>query len=142
MNQKRMRGMNPPFIETPESAFLVFLVQVFMALCLFFANFFARNDGSVAAKKFYRQLLLWGRVSGLSHVVSETPREYGLRLGNHFPSIEEEIRQIIHVHNDAIYGYIPPDRRQISRARQALRKLSHPRLWIARIKSLCWYDRI
>lgn len=32
-----MRGMDPPFIETPESAFLVFLVQVFMALCLFFA---------------------------------------------------------------------------------------------------------
>ena len=110
---------------------------------LFFlkAKFFVRNDGFGAAKKIYRRLLQWGRVSGLSYAVSETPREYGLRLGNRFPNIEEEIRQIIHVHDDAIYGCIPPDRPQISRARQALRKMRHPCLWFARMKSLCFHDR-
>jgi hypothetical protein len=98
-------------------------------------------DTSCAAEKFYKLLLRWGRFSGLSHVVSETPKEYGIRLRSRFPRIEKEIGLIIHVHDDAVYGCVLPDRHQISRARLALRRIRNPLLWFARIKSLCFHNR-
>jgi hypothetical protein len=98
-------------------------------------------DTSCAAGKFYRRLLRWGRFSGLHHIVSETPKEYGIRLGQRFPQIEKEIRFIIHVHDEAIYGCISLDGHQISRARLALRRIRNPFLWFARIKSLYYHDR-
>jgi hypothetical protein len=100
------------------------------------------NPGtSCAAEKFFKLLLRWGRFSGLKHLVSETPKEYGIRLGYRFPQIEKEISLIIHVHDEAIYGCISPDSHQISRARLALRRIRSPLLWLARIKSLCFYNR-
>jgi hypothetical protein len=99
------------------------------------------RDGSYLAEKFYQNLLRWGRFSGLSHAVFETPKEYAIRLGHRFPQIEKEIRLIVHLHDEAIYGCISPDSHQISRARLALRRIRNPLLWFARIKSLCFHDR-
>jgi hypothetical protein len=110
-------------------------------LSTLWTKIFHPPDTSYAAKKFYRRLLRWGRFSGLHHAVSETPKEYGIRLGHRFPQIEKEIRLIIHVHDEAIYGCISPDGHQISRARLALRRICNPLLWFARIKSLCFHNR-
>jgi len=105
------------------------------------AKIFHPPDTLCAAEKFYRRLQRWGRFSGLHHPCSETPKEYGIRLGHRFPRIDSEIRLIIHVHDEAIYGCISPDGHQISRARLALRRIRNPFLWFARIKSLCFHDR-
>jgi hypothetical protein len=99
------------------------------------------RDGSYTAERFYQNLLRWGRFSGLSHAVFETPKEYAIRLGHRFPQIEKELRQIVHLHDEAIYGCISPDSHQISRARLALRRIRNPLLWFARIKSLCFHNR-
>jgi hypothetical protein len=93
-------------------------------------------DTSSAAEKFYRRLLRWGRISGLSHAVFETPKEYGIRLGHLFPQIEKEIRLIVNLHDEAVYGGISPDKHQLSRARIAFRRIRNPLLWFARLKSL------
>jgi len=99
------------------------------------------RDGSCAAEKFYQNLLRWGRFSGLSHAVFETPKEYANRLGHCFPQIEKEIRLIVHLHDEAIYGCVSPHSHQISRARLALRRIRNPLLWFARINSLCFHNR-
>ena len=111
-----------------------------LLLTLWFRIFY-NPDTSCAAERFYRRLLRWGRFSGLPHAVTETPKEYGIRLGHRFPRIKKEVRFIIHVHDEAIYGCIFPDGHQISRARLALRRIRNPLLWFARIKSLCFHDR-
>lgn len=99
------------------------------------------RDPSCAADKFYQNLLRWGRFSGLSHVVSETPKEYGIRLSSRFTRIEKEIRLIVHLHDEAIYGCVSPDSHQISSARLALRRIRNPLLWFARLKFLCFHNR-
>ncbi len=99
------------------------------------------RDGSYTAEKFYQNLLRWGRFSGLSHAVFETPKEYANRLGHCFPQIEKEIRLIVHLHDEAIYGCVSPHSHQISRARLALRRIRNPLLWFARIKYLCFHNR-
>jgi len=104
-------------------------------------KFFKIPDTSGAAEEFYKRLLRWGRFSGLHHAVTETPREYGIRLGHRFPRIENEVGLIIHMHDEAVYGCIFPDGHQISRARLALRRIRHPLLWFTRIKSLCFHNR-
>ena len=94
-------------------------------------------DTSRTAEYVFKLLLRWGRFSGLKHTISETPKEYGIRLGNRFPQIEKEIRLIIHMHDEAIYGFTAPDTHQISRVRLALKKIRSPLLWFTRIKSYC-----
>ena len=98
-------------------------------------------DTSFAAEKYYRRLLRWGRISGLRHAVFETPKEYGIRLGHLFPQIEKEIRLIVDLHDEAVYGGISPDKHQLSRARLAFRRIRNPLLWFARVKSLCFQNR-
>ena len=100
-----------------------------------------RPDTASAAEKYFNFLLRWGRISGLKHTASETPKEYGSRLGDRFPKIEKEIGLIVHIHDEAIYGCIPVDQSRISSARLALRKIRSPLLWFARIKFLCFQNR-
>ena len=99
------------------------------------------TDEFSAAKNIYLRLLRWGRFSGLGHIVCETPKEYAHRLGDRFPQIEKEILQIVHLHDEAIYGGILPDKQQIYRARLALRRIRNPLWWFARLKSLCFQNR-
>lgn len=61
-------------------------------------------------------------------------------LGHLFPQIEKEIRLIVNLHDEAVYGGIPPDKHHLSRARLAFRRIRNPLLWIARIKSLCFQN--
>jgi len=110
-------------------------------LSTLWVKIFYLPDTSSAAEKYYRRLLRWGRISGLSHTVFETPKEYGIRLGHLFPQIEKEIRLIVNLHDEAVYGGISPDNHQLSRARLAFRKIRNPLLWFTRIKSLCFHNR-
>lgn len=109
-------------------------------LSTLWVKIFYPPDTFSAAEKFYRSLLRWGRISGLSHAVFETPKEYGIRLGHLFPQIEKEIRLIVNLHDEAVYGGISPDNHQLSRARLAFRRIRNPLLWFARIKSLCFHN--
>jgi hypothetical protein len=109
-------------------------------LSILWIKIFYPSDTSFAAEKYYRRLLRWGRISGLRHAVFETPREYGIRLGHLFPQIEKEIRLIVDLHDEAVYGGIPPDKHQLSRARLAFRRIRNPLLWFARVKSLCFQN--
>jgi hypothetical protein len=111
-------------------------------LSTLWAKIISIPDTLYTAEKFYKILLRWGRFSGLQHVASETPREYGIRLSSRFPRIEKEIRLIVHVHDKAVYGCIPPERLQISQTKLALRKIRNPLLWFTRIRSLLSHDRI
>jgi hypothetical protein len=97
---------------------------------------------SRTAEYVFKLLLRWGRFSGLKHIISETSKEYGIRLGNRFPQIEKEIRLITHMHDEVIYGFTAPDSHQLSRVRLALRRIRSPRLWFTRIKFLCFQNRI
>jgi hypothetical protein len=102
---------------------------------------FKTPDISWKAEACNKRLLRWGRFSGVHHAVTETPKEYGIRLGHQFPRIQNEIDLIIHIHDEAVYGCLRPGGRQISRARLAMRRIRNPLLWFARIKSLCFQDR-
>lgn len=105
----------------------------FMALA---ARFSGRRDVMGIARSHYRRLQAWGRASGLRHDASETPSEYGNRLGRRFPAIANEILLIVRMHDEAVYGCLPPDRHRLSRARLAIRRMRSPRLWPARFRSL------
>ena len=118
----------------PWEFFLLLLCSAINFFGAVRVKIFHNPDAPCMAEKFYRRLLRWGRFSGLRHVVTETPKEYGIRLENRFPGVKKEIRYIIHMHDKAVYGCIFPDSRQISRARLALRKIHNPFLWFARIK--------
>ncbi len=98
---------------------------------------YLNTSGSV--ERYFKLLLRWGRTSGLEYTVFETPKEYGIRLGDRFPQIETEIGLIIHMHDEAIYGLASPDYQQLSRAKRALRRLRSPLFWFARLKSF-WFN--
>ncbi len=116
-------------IDAARNLFLILWIKVL-------GNF----DRSRTAEYVFRFLLRWGRFSGLKHKVSETPREYGRRLGNRFPQVENEIGIIVQMHDEALYGFTSPDSRQVSRARLALRRIRSPLLWATRVKAFCFHD--
>jgi hypothetical protein len=107
-------------------------------LSILWARTFYSPEPLSVAEKCYRRLLRWGRFSGLHHSDTETPMEYGIRLGQRFPRIEKEIRHIIHMHDEVIYGCISPGDHQISRVKISLRRIRNPLLWFDRFKSLCF----
>ena len=131
--------------ENDRKGFREFLSMIVHAirrvLSAFLVGRFRPAGSSPAAEKIYRCLQGWGRFSGLRHVDSETPREYGMRLTHRFPRIEKEVGLIIRLHDEALYGSVFPEENQLSRARFALRRMRNPSLWLARMKSLCFHDR-
>jgi hypothetical protein len=88
------------------------------------------------AVEFYAALQRWGRYSGLSHVPTETPMEYGRRLAHQFPLFKAEITWIIDMLHWEVYGEWVLSSNQIQHTRQAWKKLHSPRRWPIRIKSM------
>ncbi len=84
------------------------------------------------AYRLFGRLLAWGRWSGFNRLAAETPREYGLVLGRHFPGAQAEIELIIHCFHDEVYGKMVLDRGQKRVLRRAWRRLCSPRRWPAR----------
>jgi hypothetical protein len=98
-----------------------------------------RLKGYRDADQLYRAFLKWGRRSGLPHLLSETPAEYGSRLKKRFPSLAGEIEGIVEAFNLAVYGEIMLDDARMTLAHLSWRKLCSPRCWPARLKS--WFFR-
>lgn len=91
--------------------------------------------GQVAV--FYRRLLIWGRTSGFPMFLSETPSEYGLRLGHHFPKVKPEIGLIVEIFNRETYGLKTPQNETLVQLKHAWRKLNSPLFWPVRFKK--WF---
>ena len=84
----------------------------------------------------YKGLLTWGRHSGLPHLLSETPIEYGHRLRTRFSKAAHEVTVIVEAFSMEIYGERVLTRGQLDAAGTAIRKLRSPRHWPARLSSL------
>ena len=63
-----------------------------------------KMTGYTNSAQLYAALIRWGRHSGLRHIPSETPAEYGLRLKHRFPLLEADIGTIINAFNREAYG--------------------------------------
>jgi hypothetical protein len=95
-----------------------------------------RNGGRQTALQFYALLLRWGKYSGLVHAPQETPMEYGLRLARHFPRSKDEIRVIVELFQQEIYGESTLPRQELETLRRAWKKLRNPSKWVFRLKTL------
>jgi hypothetical protein len=94
-----------------------------------------RGRGHKGAVQLFTALLSWGRHSGLPHFLSETPREYGLRLKHRFPSLKREIESITEAFNQEVYGEIILNEQQLAIAESAWCRLRSPFQWPSRLKS-------
>ena len=91
------------------------------------------------ATRLYAGLLAWGRRSGVAHVRSETPGEYGARLKRQFPVLEKEIGVIIELYHGEVYGTRVITEGQWTSARSVWRQLRSPVNWPSRLRS--WFFR-
>jgi hypothetical protein len=87
--------------------------------------------------QLYRTFLKWGRRSGLPHLLSETPGEYGTRLQKQFPSLTGDIGRIVEAFNLAVYAEVNLDDKQMARVKRSWKRLRSFRNWPARMKS--WF---
>ena len=113
-------------------------IQAFIAYLRGILSRSSLYQGQVAV--FYRRLLLRGRTSGFTTVLSETPFEYGMRLGHHFPKAKQEIGLIVEKFNLEIYGEKTPQGETLSELKHAWRKLNSPFFWPARFKKWFFQD--
>jgi hypothetical protein len=111
--------------------------HLFTSLLLCWGTIVHWATGYRTAIQLYSALLAWGRHSGLPHFLSETPTEYGVRLGNQFPTVSREIGLIAETFNKEVYGEIVPDEKQFSMAKLAWQRLRSPIHWPSRFKS--WF---
>jgi hypothetical protein len=95
--------------------------------------------GYRGAVPIYGALQKWGRRSGLTPFISETPAEYGLRLQSRFPLLKQEIALIIESFHAEVYGGITLTYRQLTMASAAWFKMRSPRHWPRRLKT--WFFR-
>jgi hypothetical protein len=89
------------------------------------------------AVQLYLALLRWGHRSGLPHLLSETPAEYGSRLSHRFPSLQKEIGGIVEAFNLVVYGEVVLDDEQMSLAKLSWHRLRSPLHWPSRLKA--WF---
>jgi hypothetical protein len=100
-----------------------------------------KAKGYKGGVQIYMALLKWGSHSGLPHLLSETPIEYGYRLKNRFPSLKGEIGFIIEAFNQEVYGEIILSEQQWVEAKSAWRRLRSPLHWPSRLKNWFPQDR-
>ncbi len=101
--------------------------------------FLRKIKGYRGAVQLYTALRSWGRRSGLRHMPSETPREYGSRLEHRFPILKREIDLIIQAFNEEVYGEIILNEHRLKITRSAWRRLRNPLHWPSRLKT--WFLR-
>ena len=116
---------------------LLWAQRLWAALAMGLQRALQRVKGYRDAVQIYRALLKWGRRSGLPHLLSETPAEYGSRLRVQFPSLTGEIGGIVEAFNLVVYGEVALDDEQMTLAKLSWRRLRSPRYWPARVKS--WF---
>jgi hypothetical protein len=121
---------------SPWQMFRVFLGKALAALAAFIGKLPVRGNRLPDPLQLYLALTAWGGRSGVVLVPSETPGQYGQRLGSRFPAMKDEILLIIAVHDQAVYGGRTDMPEQLQSARLACRRLRSPGLWPVRMKAL------
>jgi len=116
---------------------LVWASQLLTSLHLCWGTIVHWATGYRSAVQIYSALLNWGRHSGLPHFISETPTEYGVRLGHQFPTLTKEMGLITETFNKEVYGETVPDEEQFGMAKLAWQRLRNPIHWPSRFKS--WF---
>ena len=97
-----------------------------------------RFKGHRGVIQLYIALLIWGRHSGLAHSLSETPKEYGLRLKHRFPILTRDIELIVESFNEVVYGEMDLGKHRLAlTAQTAWRRLRSPRHWPSRFRN--WF---
>ncbi|MGQ9645769.1 MAG: DUF4129 domain-containing protein [Thermodesulfobacteriota bacterium] len=125
--------------QTPWSLISLWLERVRIFLVSLRTWIIRRRKGYRAAIQLFKALRIWGRRSGLPHILSETPTEYGLRLKHRFPSLGREIELIIEAFNQEVYAETTLSETQLSQVRFALRRMRSPIHWPSRLRS--WFLR-
>jgi len=85
--------------------------------------------------ELYKQLVVWGKRSGIPRAVDETPLEYGERLARRFPDEGPEFNSIVDAFNLTVYGETPEERAGLKGARGAWCRLKRLYLLLVRLKS-------
>jgi hypothetical protein len=111
-------------------------IRLWVILVLICKTIIRSFRGHHKAVEFYRTLLQWGRRSGISSSIDDTPLEYGARLKYYFPCLKSEIDLIVSAFNSEVYGGIDLSRGSITNVRSAWRRLCSPRNWPARLRLL------
>lgn len=88
------------------------------------------------AADFYRALRAWSALSGIRLAGCETPSEFSGRIKEAFPAVGLEIDSITHAFNREFYGDIRLGRDEVRSLRSCWRKVTSPRLWPGRLKTL------
>jgi hypothetical protein len=97
--------------------------------------FLFKRRTALGVVELYKQLLLWGKRSGIPRAVDETPLEYGERLARRFPDEGGEFGRIIDAFNLTVYGETQQEQAGLHGARGAWRRLKRLYLLLVRLKS-------
>jgi Domain of unknown function (DUF4129) len=127
----------PQTRQGPWHSFLSWVYRLQVFLVSSWRRLARKAKGYKGAAQLYTALRIWGRHSGLPHLLSETPLEYGLRLKNRFPSLKKEVESIIEAFNQEVYAEIILNEQQFAIAESAWRRLRSPIHWPSRLKS--WF---
>lgn len=90
--------------------------------------------GHTTAIDVYASLVRWGRLSGVTPSVSQTPSEFTSRLVASFPALESDLRLILAAYNAEAYGRATTVAGRMAALRTALRNVKHPRYWATRAR--------
>ena len=125
--------------QGPWDLFLSWAATLRLFLLSCWSKIVRKVKGYKRAAQLYHALLYWGRHSGLSHLLSETPAEYCSRLKHTFPALKREINLIIEAFHQEVYGEKALDEQQLAAIRSAWRRLCSPLHWPSRLKT--WFLR-
>jgi hypothetical protein len=128
-----------PEKSSPQRLLASLAAQLRAFLLLVWRALVRNVQGYGGAVLLYTALRTWGRRSGLSHSLDETPTEYGRRLEHRFPVLAREIQVIVQAFNREVYGEIVLDEQQLATARSAWRQLASPLHWPMRLRA--WFIR-
>jgi len=130
----RTSRSNDPRIKM--NLFSLWIARIRLLFSFLWSRVLLRIQGRKGTIQLYASLLSWGHHSGLPHLISETPNEYGFRLARRFPALKKEIGVITKAFNQEIYGEMVPEEQQLKIAQLAWRKLCSPLHWPTRLRSL------
>jgi len=123
--------------QSPLYLISLFFERLQHLLRSFWRALLLKVTGCTNAVQLYAALIRWGRHSGLHHIPSETPAEYGLRLKHRFPPLKTDIGSIIDAFNKEVYGEIILNKQQLAMIQSSWRRLRNPLRWPSRMKS--WF---
>ncbi|MCG6536044.1 MAG: DUF4129 domain-containing protein [Syntrophales bacterium LBB04] len=118
----------------PRDSISLWLSRLWASLVGFLRNALRGVRGYQKAAELYSALLGWARRSGLPHVLSETPIEFGARLNGRFPGLKPQIELIIGGFNQEVYGEAALSHTQVAAIRSAWCTLRSPVHWPLRVK--------